>query len=45
MSESLIIALLAVITILLYSMAKEQRKKSRRIRKRMVDKAQRREEK
>ena len=43
MSESIIIAVLAVVTLLLYNAAKNQRKKSRMIRKRMVDKARRRE--
>jgi len=43
MSESIIIAVLAVVTFLLYNAAKNQRKKSRKIRKRMVDKARRRE--
>jgi preprotein translocase subunit YajC len=44
MSESVIIALLAIITFLLYSAALKQRKKSKQIRKRMVDKAKRRDE-
>jgi FtsZ-interacting cell division protein ZipA len=43
MNESIIIALLAVITFLLYGVAKNQKKKSRLARKRMVDKARRRE--
>jgi len=43
MSESILIAILAVVTFLLYNAAKNQRKKSRMIRKRMVDKARRRE--
>ena len=43
MNESIIIAILAVVTFLLYNAAKNQRKKSRMIRKRMVDKARRRE--
>jgi len=43
MSESIIIAFLAVVTFLLFSAAKNQKRKSRLARKKMVDKARRRE--
>jgi len=44
MSETVIIAILAIIVVYLLFMAKNQRRKSRDVRRRIVDRAWRREE-
>jgi hypothetical protein len=43
MSETLIIAILAIIVIYLYTIAKSQRKKSRDVKRRIKDRAWRRD--